>query len=172
MATKGVYKITNIINNKVYIGKSLESIEKRWRLHKTGHGSKHLFNSIKKYGIENFKFEIIEVIEENINEVEIKYIDEFKSYISEYGYNKTLGGEGQRCSDETREKIRFKALNKSQEWRDNISKAKLGRKHSQKTINKIKKSKKGTVITNEHRKKLSVATKNYWARKKLEEASK
>ncbi len=164
--------MTNITNNKTYIGKSLESIEKIWRLHKTGHGSKYLSNSIRKYGIENFKFEIIEVIEENINKIEIKYIDEFKSYISEYGYNNILGGECQRCNKETREKIRIKASNKSKKWRDNISKAKLGLKHSQKTINKIKEYKKGTVITDEHIKKSNVATKNYWVRKKLEEASK
>ncbi len=161
----GVYKITNLINNKIYIGKSYISMKKRWSEHKKGRGNKHLFNSINKYGINNFKFEILlaintinELNEINLNEIEIEYIRKYKSYISKFGYNKTLGGDGQRCNEETRNKIRLQALNKSKEWREKISKSKTGKSLSNETKNKISESKKNK-LSNRKGKQHSLETK-------------
>ena len=92
-----IYKITNKINNKVYIGCTVNSLEKRfyehlYRCFKTDYKSK-LYNSIKKYGVENFEISLIEECDvSNIYEIEKKYIVEYDSY--ENGMNSTFGGEG------------------------------------------------------------------------------
>ena len=92
-----IYKITNKVNNKVYIGCTVTSLEKRYYEHiyrcfKTDYKSK-LYNSIKKYGEENFEIELIEECEiNNIYEIEKKYIEQYDSFKN--GLNSTLGGEG------------------------------------------------------------------------------
>jgi hypothetical protein len=85
-----IYKITNIINNKIYIGKALENKDEYM-----GSGI-YIKSAIKKHGIENFKKEILcECKEFNIlNMLEIFFIGFYKSNIKEFGYNLTLGGEG------------------------------------------------------------------------------
>ena len=94
----GIYKITNTINNKVYIGLS-KNIEDRWKTHKKRYKiendkeyEKHLYRSFRKYGIEAFTFEIIEeCLEEELSNREIYWISYFDSYAN--GYNETPGGE-------------------------------------------------------------------------------
>jgi hypothetical protein len=58
----GIYQITNKINNKIYIGQSID-IERRWNQHMYGKGSVVLMNAITKYGLDNFEFKILETIE-------------------------------------------------------------------------------------------------------------
>lgn len=91
---KDIYKITNLINGKCYIGQTTNS-KRRFTEHKAkGYGSeknKVLYYAFDKYGIENFSFEIIESQIENYNERErywIRYYDSFEN-----GYNQTEGGE-------------------------------------------------------------------------------
>lgn len=99
---KGIYKITNKINNKSYIGYS-NNIERRWQEHMTRYNcqqeyNKVLYKAIRKYGLSNFSFEVIEETE-NLQEREkywIKYYDTFN-----HGYNETLGGDGHITSGET-----------------------------------------------------------------------
>lgn len=101
----GIYKITNLINGKVYIGQST-NIERRWKDHKRMFNYKDdgslkynypLYCAFRKYGEKNFKFEIIEECsEEELNEKEILYIKKHNSYVrwkNSNGYNQTLGGE-------------------------------------------------------------------------------
>lgn len=112
-----IYKITNIINNKVYIGQT-GNIKRRWSQHKSKARSKFpslLINKkMKEYGINNFIFEIIDECDNvNIaNDVEIFFIAYYKSnvcrYLALYGYNMTDGGEGSLRSTrsiETKNKI-------------------------------------------------------------------
>ncbi len=90
----GIYQITNNINGKVYIGQSID-IERRWNQHKYGKGSIILRNAIKKYGINNFKFEVLEIIKftnkndviKKLTELEQKWLDNKKPYLKENGYN-------------------------------------------------------------------------------------
>ena len=94
----GIYKITNKLNGKIYIGQSVD-IKKRWREHIFS--SLHLENkdhnspihlALAKYGKDNFNFEIIEICDKNkLNEKEIYWIDYYKSYKN--GYNATIGGD-------------------------------------------------------------------------------
>lgn len=92
-----IYKIINQVNNKVYIGCTVSSLEKRfyehlYRCFKTDYKSK-LYNSIKKYGEENFTIELIEECDVNkIYEIEKKYIEQYNSFKN--GLNSTFGGEG------------------------------------------------------------------------------
>ena len=89
----GIYKITNQINNKCYIGQSIQ-IEKRWYQHKwlakqNIYPEKALYLAFNKYGIENFTFEIIEICEkEKLNEREQYWINYYDSYNN--GYNTIL----------------------------------------------------------------------------------
>jgi len=105
-----VYKVTNLINNKIYIGQTTQSISSRQKGHykKIKQNSKTYFhNAIRKYNIENFIWEIIDLAcnKEELNLKEKYYIEYFKSFNKEFGYNMTLGGEGGVPTKETREKI-------------------------------------------------------------------
>ena len=99
--TCGIYKITNLINNKVYIGQS-KQIEIRWQQHKTSNKNYALYSAFKKYGIDNFKFEIIEECFENLLNEREKYWINFYHSLAPNGYNMTLGGDS--CGHETLEK--------------------------------------------------------------------
>jgi predicted GIY-YIG superfamily endonuclease len=91
----GIYKIVNLINNKVYIGSS-KNIEYRITKHKYNlrqncHINKHLQSSYNKYGEENFKFEIVTLTKESIlRKAEQIYINSYQSLNPKYGYNKTV----------------------------------------------------------------------------------
>lgn len=90
-----IYKITNILNQKSYIGKTIRDPEIRWNEHKQDnkHPNLPLQRAFKKYGIDSFSFEIIEEVkEELLDEREKYYIKKFNTY--KQGYNATLGGEG------------------------------------------------------------------------------
>ena len=96
-----IYKITNNINNKVYIGKTEFSIEKRFKEHcrdafKSSNEKRPLYNAIRKYGVEHFNIEVIEECD-NPEEREKFWIAYYKGY--EDGYNATLGGDGKRLYD-------------------------------------------------------------------------
>lgn len=92
-----VYKITNLINNKVYIGVTTRTFKKRYKgnLARVTH-NEHMRSSIKKYGIENFRieeeFDIAYSMEE-LNEKEQYYIKLYNSTNPKKGYNKVTGGQ-------------------------------------------------------------------------------
>lgn len=97
---QGIYKITNIINNHCYIGKTNNS-DRRWIDHQRlafteGHKEyeKTLYRAMRKYGIENFTFEIIEILEDYSlsGEREKYWISYYDSYNN--GYNENPGGDG------------------------------------------------------------------------------
>jgi len=93
-----IYKITNIINNKIYIGQTIQNLKYRWNEHrlnaKNGDNYKFL-HAIRKYGANNFIIEEIEKLPaEYLDEAEIKWIDYYDSYSN--GYNSTLGGYGNK----------------------------------------------------------------------------
>lgn len=94
----GIYKITNKLNKKVYIGQSV-NIEVRFKDHKSKQKrdrepDSHLYRAIEKYGLENFTFEVLEecsVLE--LNGKESYYIKLLKSNDKKFGYNRTEGGD-------------------------------------------------------------------------------
>ena len=88
-----IYKITNIINGKSYIGQTSRTIEDRWKEHLHNNHDIPLVRAFKKYGIENFKIECLEECSESmVNERECYWISYYDTYYN--GYNATLGGDG------------------------------------------------------------------------------
>ena len=101
-----IYKITNNINGKVYIGQTRQTVDKRWYDHV--HHSKNcksmvIGKAINKYGEKNFTIATLETVKEKsldllqkkLDELEIAYIKKYNSYIyNGNGYNGTKGGQG------------------------------------------------------------------------------
>ena len=95
-----IYKITNLINGKMYVGQTTKTIEERFRHHKNDCFRKNkssynypLYNAMRKYGIENFEIEELECCDISLlDEREIFWIKFFNTFYN--GYNATLGGKG------------------------------------------------------------------------------
>lgn len=93
----GIYKITNRLSGKSYIGQAID-IEARWSKEKgrafspnSSEYNKTLSRAFRKYGIENFSFEILEECDAgDLNDREIYYISLYDTYFN--GYNETTGG--------------------------------------------------------------------------------
>ena len=100
-----IYKITNLINNKIYVGQTRFDILVRYKQHKyeaqKGQLNFPLYAAMRKYGIENFSIEIIEEIDDSLlDERESFWIKKLDSYVkNNKGYNCTYGGEGNTIID-------------------------------------------------------------------------
>jgi len=171
-----IYKIVNKINNKVYVGQTVQSIEKRWNCHKCDSQTANfpLYRAIRKYGIDNFAIEHIETLPENstvddLNQREIFWIKELNS-VRPNGYNLKSGGSHGRHSEESKIKMRIAHTGKklSNEHKIKLGIAGTGRTHSKETLAKMSATKRGKVFSKEHRAKLSAAKKG----KKLTEEHK
>ena len=94
-----IYAIRNILNGKMYIGKTEHANpEKRYKRHLTDAHKKRckeraLYRAINKYGAENFEFQVLEEVStENASQREQHYIALYNTYHN--GYNETIGGDG------------------------------------------------------------------------------
>ena len=98
-----IYKITNIENNHVYIGKTDRTIQERWKEHlkdanRTNFGNRPLYRAINKYGKDKFTIEQIEeCTSEKAGEREKYWIEYYGSFRN--GYNATTGGDGKPYLD-------------------------------------------------------------------------
>ena len=105
-----IYKIVNDINDKVYVGKTEFSIEKRFKEHcqdafRERSEKRPLYAAMRKYGIEHFHIELLEETEKPA-EREIYWIGYFDGYTQ--GYNATKGGDGKRLYDHDKILARLK----------------------------------------------------------------
>jgi len=129
-----VYIITNLVNNKKYVGQSVNP-QKRWyehtRLSKLDSPTQHIHRAMKCHGIDNFKFELLSECKsrDELNESEIEWISKLDTFNN--GYNMTLGGECYLMSEEHKQ---------------NISKAHLGKKHTEEHRRNSSISKKGKYV--------------------------
>jgi len=147
----GIYKITSP-TGKIYIGQSV-NIFKRWNSYNSLHCVKQikLYSSLKKHGVKNHKFEVIcQCSKEELNNLEIYYIDLYQCFNSEFGLNLKSGGDSKNISDETRAKL-SKAMTGNKNG--------LGKKHSDEYKRKMSEQRKGIKFTDEHKAKLSAAKK-------------
>lgn len=173
--TIGIYAIYNKLDNKVYVGKS-KNIERRISQHfsalrkeviDTKRVNKHLFNSFKKYGEENFKWKILEEVkscdEELLKYLELYYMDLHKSYDRDFGYNlRRDSSTNMIVHEETRVLISEsvqgeKNPNYGNNWTDE--------QKSRMSEIKKKQFEDGTydfMKTPEHKKRLSDFTTNLW----------
>lgn len=166
----GIYMIKNNINEKIYIGKAL-NVEDRWKyghinpLNKNKHGNNHLQNSWNKYGKNNFDFSIIEQCnEKELNGREKYWINHYKSFDPQYGYNKTFGGDGIIPTKQTRKKISDAIKGENNPF--------YGKNHSEEQKKKWSQMRKGVKPSDESRKKMSKSRKGkkaYWYGKNITE---
>ena len=98
-----IYKITNIINSKAYIGKTVGTIANRWKEHcreakQNRSNNRPLYMAIRKYGIDYFTIEQVEECSvEKLSDQEKYWINVFDTYHN--GYNATCGGDGSQYAD-------------------------------------------------------------------------
>ena len=94
-----IYKLTNKVNNKVYIGQTKQTLEARWNQHLVYMRKKKntkISNALRKYGPENFILEILEETSDPkiLNASECYWIAYYNALDSKIGYNMTKGGTG------------------------------------------------------------------------------
>lgn len=171
-----IYKITNTINGRVYIGQTVTSLARRWSQHTTSKKNSPMYNAFRKYGAENFTIEVVcsALSPEHLNELEQHFIKAYDSMVPK-GYNLTSGGDsaftrsqhtrdlqsqamkGHEVSQETRDKISAtlmgrpgvrKGATHTEEAKAKISAAQTGRKLSKETRDKMKAAKLGTKTYN------------------------
>lgn len=118
-----IYKVTNKINNKVYIGQTTLSLDERRKYHykesRRKNDTTYFHNALNKYHYEDFVWEILEDNIDNIdtlNEKEIYYISKYNSTDRNVGYNLKAGGNGGGInSDFTKKKI---GITTKEKWKN------------------------------------------------------
>lgn len=131
-----IYKITNKVNGKCYIGQTKYSLSNRINKHfrYVKNGSKtYIHNALRKHGQKNFIWEVIEECKtaDELNEMEFHYVKQYKSYWKENGYNLSYGGDGNGGL--------YGEVN-----------GMFGKNHSKETIKKMKKNRKGLTAGNKN----------------------
>lgn len=144
-----IYKVTNLANNKLYIGQTRNSLRIRQLQHlKARSHCSALAAAIRKYGPDHFVFEIIETVDhlETLSTKEIYYIKHFNS-LAPNGYNLTEGGENASHTEESRKKLSeahkgaknpMYGKSLSAEHKAKISASLMGKKRPQEVKEKIK----------------------------------
>lgn len=167
-----IYKIKNKINNKVYIGQTIQEIDIRFYEHiKSSKREKNntvLYKAMRKYGIHSFEISIVDIADNKkvLNEKEKYWIRHYNAMIPN-GYNMTEGGYGgdlskyrkdYSCSEKTKQKLREINLGKiiPIEIREKISNAlkgkNLGKRRGEEVKNKLSESHKGLPSNNKGKK--------------------
>ena len=151
-----IYLVTNKVNGKRYVGQTQRiDIETRWRDHKREKPAvgSYLYAAYKKYGIVNFKFQIICIcFDEDCNRYEEEYIKKFNT-MRPNGYNLKTGGNNSKLSEESRQ-LMIKRIRESM---------------TPEVRKKISETHKGKKISEEHKKSLSMHHKQMWQNMSLEE---
>lgn len=166
----GIYKITNIINNKIYIGSSV-NIKRRKKYHlaelkNNKHGNIHLQRAFNKYGENVFKFDTIEYCtKDNLRKKEQCYINKLNP---EYNILKIVGSSyGRTINEELRQKLRDNMINNkyalgykhTEETKEKLSishlgmQNSLGHKHTKMTLDKMRNAKLGKKQSLAHKEK-------------------
>lgn len=158
----GIYSITNIINNKKYIGQSVD-VKRRLRNHKWAlkhnkHINDHLQKSFNKYGEDCFVFDVIcECEEEKLDDMERFYIAHYDCMNPNYGYNAESGGNANKhWSEELTQKMKaIRGGENSGMW---------GKKHTEETKAIMREKALGRVLSDETKEKLSNSHKGKLAK--------
>lgn len=155
-----IYKTTNLINQKVYIGKH-QSFKYDPKYFGSG---KILGRAIKKYGIENFINEIIDTAdtEEELNEKEKHYIEYYKSLYDKNCYNIANGGDGGDV-------FKYQTPESKQQFRDKMTIINKKRCNTEGFKRKISKATSKRYSDEKERKLHAEKVKEAWSDKKLRE---
>lgn len=164
-----IYKITNNVNNKLYIGQTTVSLQQRWQRHCWASESKKnmpISLAIAKYGKNNFSIEIICTCDSQseLDKKEIYYATLYNTF-SPNGYNLRAGNGPGSMSDETKIKISLsnKGKKRSDETRKRLSESHKGHKHAQSTKDKLSMKNKGKIPP-DHVREAAIRwnEKSYW----------
>ena len=165
-----IYKITNTVNGKAYIGQTIHDAEKtriRDHFRSKGKGSQLIKDDIEKYGQDAFTYKILHdgIIPEFLDTLEKEVIAKFNT-LAPHGYNLTEGGGGGSRSEETRRKM--------SEARKGKPSPNKGKPFSEEHCRKISEAMKGKTLSEETRRKISEnnSTKRPEVRRKISEAHK
>lgn len=171
MKMGGIYSITNTLNGMAYIG-ATNNFKRRWLEHKysmsTCANKNPIYYDMREYGIENFKFEIIEEVKDNsiLYDREIYWINKLKPY-----YNGNLGGLGNlghSVSEETKQVLSIAAKN---QWE-----SKSPEEKERQIKNNLKGPSKGHLVSESTKLKLALANigkkQSYETKKKRSESMK
>lgn len=177
-----IYKITNLINNKVYIGQTVQP-KIRWSKHKSDARNKpiqYIHHAMNRYGIDNFKFEVIAFClnSEAITETENIIIIQYDSRNRNFGYNLAIGKSHGGHSKQTREKLsriktefyqkRLEEVGSkiTEEERQKLSESHLGlpgsnkgKKFSEQARENMRQAFKGRIVSEECKQKKSESMK-------------
>lgn len=151
-----VYMHKNKINGKVYVGITKQKPKNRWNYGNGYLNSGHFIKAIRKYGWNNFEhiilYEKLTLFEAEQKEIEL--IAKYKSNNQKYGYNIENGGHCNIMTEETKDKIRKKAIGRkmSDEFKEKCRINNIGRKATEETKNKMSKSQLGKhgIKTNQY----------------------
>jgi len=161
-----IYKATNQINNKIYIGQTSGLLETRKRQHINRNNNNKIYfhNAIHKYGADNFSWEVIRICDsiESLNAWEQYYILYYKS-IGEC-YNLRSGGKNSLHSESTKKKMSIAKQNMSEETKKKMSVAKQN--ISEETKKKMSIAHIGKKASEETKNKLRIINKRSWAKNK------
>lgn len=162
----GIYKITNLVNDRFYIGSTFNFYERfiqhRADLRKNKHNNQFLQNSWNKYGEENFSFAIMEVVS-NIDDLLIReqhWLDETNSYNRCVGYNIAKNA-----------KAPMTGLKHSNEAKEKISKVHKGKIISEEQKEKASNFHKGKTISDLQKEQIRHSVHEYWTEEKRNEHS-
>lgn len=139
-----IYKYTNTVNGKVYIGQTSKSLEERAQAGGRNYREcRRFYNAIQKYSWEAFAPEILEIVQtvEEANEREIYYISKFNSTDENYGYNLSKGGDNKTMSPASKMLISTKAKNR---YTDKTANPMYGKKHTVHALELQSKKKAGS----------------------------
>jgi group I intron endonuclease len=173
-----VYLITNRVNRKIYVGQTTVTSAKRFSTHvmmARRNPHQDIDRAIRKYGKNNFIVSLLSYADsqEELNRLEIRYIAELRSHLSDIGYNRTFGGRNNgRWTDQAKQKLskiikdmmtdEYKAkisagviASWTPEIRKKVSAASTGRHLSEETRKKISIFQIGRIISAETREKIS-----------------
>jgi len=161
MGENVIYKITNIENGKIYIGSAVDiNVRKRKHLsllRRSIHPNKHLQSAFNKYGEEKFLFSIVEHVE-NSDELLIReqyYIDSLQVCDNKVGYNQATFADNPMKG----RKHSPKSLKRISEVTRGSNNGFYGRRHNEKTKEKMKLKKLGKVLSDDHKEKVSESLK-------------
>ena len=150
-----IYKITNKITGKCYIGQTVQTLQRRWYKHLHNNRCPAMRDAIKKYGEDNFYIEVIDSAEtlEELNEKEIYWISHYNSVVPN-GYNLQEGGKNSRCAESTKQKLSelnrgenhpLWGTHRSQSVKDAVSNARKGMKFTEKHKQHLREAHLGVV---------------------------
>lgn len=167
-----IYLVTNLVNGKRYVGKTISTVHRRWATHishaASGSNKMALHGAIRKYGLNSFVAnQVCCAVEKTLCDLERMFIKYFNSRADTgYGYNLTDGGDGMSGhtpSEETRKKMSCALLgNKrglgkkmSQDNKDKLIGAIKSKPRTKEHVEKLRQANVGAKRSPEHRAKMS-----------------